>query len=756
MLLSSGSQGTLLTKKHTLKLQALLPITGNAAPLGDLCIKPIEYLLAKINNQSKILPDYNLVVDVADDQCSGSTGLQKILPFFFADRVLNQSSAKIGDYHVPKNYTMNLESAETFLVPPILAGSLCSGVCQIVGQQMQIFNLIELTSGCNSEAVSDNKKYPNLYRAAADSSMASTTVKFIVHLNWDYVALLSDSSKMNLKITEEVMVGLQNNNVTVAGVEVFISDPKESVLRITEKGVRVIAVNCFFDLCPLVACEAYKAGFYGDRVVWLFPGGVDLVKSNVPVNCTEENMKELKEKSFVLYFPGIANKSDSDYSTSDISVDVDGLDEYLKSQVPGVENASFYNFRRMCISATAPSIFMLDEMEKRLNIHGSSLAEMIADPAKQQQLMELAIQAIQSIKINIFGVLLDFDGDRVNVEPPSGYYQYVDDEFVYIYKTHGINEIKEIKWWTVDGKKPKARSSFASSFEDAGNWEFILMSILYSISFVGIVILCFIDYKTKVMDGDSYSWSRQVVFIGIMFHSVPVICQPIYGTKLQCSVAPVFISIGYYLQVVGIFSRIVIIKRVPTAFGTFVHRMTIAKSTIFPINIPNVPTKKSVQLRKTVLKISGFLINILLLAVWYYENRPVAHEATKQSYDEEKDEITEYYWYQCNSSIAGTFPISAILLFALHCLISIAVLFKAIYVKGIIAPATFVLVTSHLAAFLITTILAKAYLNFLTLAIIFLISNTAMCCIFLPEGVLNRSRSNLESRPPSALSVIYK
>ena len=630
---------TQLTKKHTLKLQALLPITGNAAPLGDLCIKPIEYLLTKVNNQSEILPDYNLVVDVADDQCSESIGLREILPFFFADRVLNQSSAKVGDYQIPKDYTMNMESAVTFLVPPILTGSLCSGVCQIVGQQMQLFNLIEMSSGCNSEALSDDKKYPNLYRAVSDSSMASTTVKFIVHLNWDYVALISDSSIMNLKVTEEVMVGLQNNNVTVAGVEVFISDPKESVLRIKGKGVRVIAVNCFFDLCPLVACEAYKAGFYGDRVVWLYPGGVDLVKNDVPVNCTEENMKEMKEKSLVLYSPGIANKSNSDYSTSDIGLDYDDLDEYLKSQVPGIEKIPFYHFRGMCIASMVPSIFILNEMEKRLNFQESSLAEMIADPAKQYQLMELAIQAIQSIKINIFGVLLDFDGDRINVDPPSGYYQYVDDEFVYIYKTHGINEIKEIKWWTADGKKPKAQPIFLSSFEDAANWEFILMSILYSISFVGIVILCFIDYKTKVIDGDSYSWSRQVVFIGIMFHSVPVICQPIYGTKLQCSVAPVFISIGYYLQVVGIFSRMVIIKRRAAEVDKSCQRMPVSKITSVPVNTTKVPTKKSVQLRKTVLKISGFLINILLLAVWYYENHPVAHEATKQSYDEEKDEI---------------------------------------------------------------------------------------------------------------------
>ena len=59
----------LLTKPHTLKIVASMPITGKIFPMGNMCFGPMQIALDNVNNRSDILPQYNLVVDVVDDQC---------------------------------------------------------------------------------------------------------------------------------------------------------------------------------------------------------------------------------------------------------------------------------------------------------------------------------------------------------------------------------------------------------------------------------------------------------------------------------------------------------------------------------------------------------------------------------------------------------------------------------------------------------------------------------------------------------------
>ena len=59
---------TTLTKPYTLKIVASMPITGQIMPMGDMCLGPMQIALDIANNRSDILPQYNLVVDIIDDQ----------------------------------------------------------------------------------------------------------------------------------------------------------------------------------------------------------------------------------------------------------------------------------------------------------------------------------------------------------------------------------------------------------------------------------------------------------------------------------------------------------------------------------------------------------------------------------------------------------------------------------------------------------------------------------------------------------------
>ena len=139
-----------LWKPFSLKLQVMLPIGGEIAPLGDLCLEPINLLLNIVNNRSDILPDYNLVLDIIDDKCLGSVALKEIVPFFSADRVemdeIPKNLTKPGWYRLPHNHQAIMASAETAYVPPLVVGGLCSGVCTVVARNVQFFDLINVRS----------------------------------------------------------------------------------------------------------------------------------------------------------------------------------------------------------------------------------------------------------------------------------------------------------------------------------------------------------------------------------------------------------------------------------------------------------------------------------------------------------------------------------------------------------------------------------------------------------------------------------
>ena len=727
-LISVKNVDSQLKKKHTLKIQALLPISGNAAPLGDFCIKPIEYLVDKVNNQQKYLPDYNIVVDVADDQCSGSTGVREILPYFFSERVLNKTSSKIG-IQLPRNQTTIFESAETYLVPPLLIGSLCSSVCQVVGLQLKHFELIAYTGGCNAKAVSNDKKYPNLYRSVADSEFVDVTARFIDNLKWDHVALISDASDLNLKLTEETMVALQENNVTVTGIEVFIKDPKEAIHRIKEKGARVIVVNCYFDTCPILACEAYKANLYGGRIVWLFPSGIDLVdQASKDINCSKEQLRIIRDHSLIQYVSNVGNvdETGTQYFSSEFNFLFQDLENYLSKEIANASTTPFFNFRTMCIDNIVPAIFLLDKMERKLNAEGRTLVDVISDTSMKREVMEMAREALESIDVNLFRGPVNFDGDRVNVAPPAGYYQYQNDEIKYIFKNKGNIDLVEIKWWTADGKQPNAVPIRNKKFREVPLWSTYILSVASGLLILGILPVIYLDMSTD--NGNTMTKGKvrlnQSIFIGIILHLIPVVIHPIYGNKFQCSVAPVFIAFGYLLMAIGIFSRIPPNRRLEA------HRIHGRIVTTTATVVSNV--SKSV-----IAAISfGFAINALLLGLWYYESAPTSFETSEPTYDILTDVITDNHWYQCNSSEFGKIPFSAITLFAVHAAISIALLFKAINAKGRIAPATFILVISHLAAFLITAVVTQADLVFIILSIIFVLSNVGICCCFLPESVV--------------------
>ena len=206
----SNNKEVLLTKPYTLKLVASLPITGNIFPLGSVCTESANIAVEMVNNRNDILPEYNIVLDIIDDQCNAAVGFERsINPFFLNENRVydvvnrgNDSFGRIGQFQFPETFNFVHKSATKLHIPPILTGSVCSGVCMFLANLMPTFNTIQYAGvGCNSIAMDDEQRYPNTYRTWSFAQFADATVSFANQMKWEQVAIISDSITFNIQVS---------------------------------------------------------------------------------------------------------------------------------------------------------------------------------------------------------------------------------------------------------------------------------------------------------------------------------------------------------------------------------------------------------------------------------------------------------------------------------------------------------------------------------------------------------------------------
>ena len=140
-----ASQPWLFTKPYTLELVISMPVTGNIFPMGDIALEPIKMVVEIVNNRSDILPDYNIVIDIIDDQCDAAVGLDRTIgPFFLSGKRVFNETNRIGQYRFPESVEFLHQTATSFLMPPVLAGPVCSSVCMVLGNLVPTFNTIHV------------------------------------------------------------------------------------------------------------------------------------------------------------------------------------------------------------------------------------------------------------------------------------------------------------------------------------------------------------------------------------------------------------------------------------------------------------------------------------------------------------------------------------------------------------------------------------------------------------------------------------
>ena len=200
------SVGVKFSKPKTIVLPMIANIGGDVAPLGEICTAPIEMFLNEFNSQTKYLPDYNLIAEITDDQCSAISAVEHFIPQFLNWKsTINLSALNLANeshhfLYIPNEINFTTKTIKTANMEatrvPFFTGPLCSAACKAISLYPQFFNLIETSLGCVSPKVDNRKLYANFYRQLHSASeFSSIRIDIAKFMNWTRIAIISDTTQ---------------------------------------------------------------------------------------------------------------------------------------------------------------------------------------------------------------------------------------------------------------------------------------------------------------------------------------------------------------------------------------------------------------------------------------------------------------------------------------------------------------------------------------------------------------------------------
>nr|XP_054755802.1 gamma-aminobutyric acid type B receptor subunit 2-like isoform X2 [Lytechinus pictus] len=187
----------------------------------------------------------------------------------------------------------------------MLLGCSCSDVSKRVGQILPYWNVVMVSYGSTSVALTSQEYYPTFFRTVTpDSSHNAARASFIEHFKWNMVASLSQEQELfSLAQTTMSKYFESDTNITFSAVLSFVDDPGPQIQQLEEKDARIIIGSFQEDAARAVFCEAYKRGMYGAKYVWLLVGWYMrdwwLVEDD-RIDCTPEELTEAVEGYFAV------------------------------------------------------------------------------------------------------------------------------------------------------------------------------------------------------------------------------------------------------------------------------------------------------------------------------------------------------------------------------------------------------------------------------------------------------------------------
>ncbi|XP_050084421.1 gamma-aminobutyric acid type B receptor subunit 2 [Anopheles aquasalis] len=195
-------------------------------------------------NRRGFLLGYKLKLITNDTQCDPGVGIDR----FFHALYTHQSKRII-----------------------MVLGSACSEVTESLAKIVPYWNILQVSFGSTSPALSDRREFPLFYRTVApDSSHHPARIAFLMRFGWDTVATFSQNEEGYSLAVNDLVTELERANITCAATISFAeTDFKEQLKLLRDRDVRVIIGSFSHEIAPQVFCEVYNLGMYGAEYAWI-------------------------------------------------------------------------------------------------------------------------------------------------------------------------------------------------------------------------------------------------------------------------------------------------------------------------------------------------------------------------------------------------------------------------------------------------------------------------------------------------------
>uniref|UniRef100_A0A3Q3X1M7 G-protein coupled receptors family 3 profile domain-containing protein n=1 Tax=Mola mola TaxID=94237 RepID=A0A3Q3X1M7_MOLML len=254
--------------KKKLYIGALFPMSGGW-PGGQACLPSAQMALDLVNNRSDILPDYELELIHYDSMCDPGEATKLLYDLLYTEPI------------------------KIVLMPG------CSGVSTLVAEAARMWNLIVLSYGSSSPALSNRQRFPTFFRTHPSATLHNPTrVQLFQKWKWTRIATIQQTTEVFTSTLDDLEQRVKEAGIEISVRQSFLTDPAVAVKNLKRQDARII-VGLFYETeARKVFCEVFKEKLYGKKVVWFLIGWYadNWFKIKDPaINCTVENMTEAVE-----------------------------------------------------------------------------------------------------------------------------------------------------------------------------------------------------------------------------------------------------------------------------------------------------------------------------------------------------------------------------------------------------------------------------------------------------------------------------
>ncbi|XP_022382779.1 gamma-aminobutyric acid type B receptor subunit 1 isoform X3 [Enhydra lutris kenyoni] len=256
------------SERRAVYIGALFPMSGGW-PGGQACQPAVEMALEDVNSRRDILPDYELKLIHHDSKCDPGQATKYLYELLYNDPI------------------------KIILMPG------CSSVSTLVAEAARMWNLIVLSYGSSSPALSNRQRFPTFFRTHPSATLHNPTrVKLFEKWGWRRIATIQQTTEVFTSTLDDLEERVKEAGIEITFRQSFFSDPAVPVKNLKRQDARII-VGLFYETeARKVFCEVYKERLFGKKYVWFLIGWYadNWFKIYDPsINCTVDEMTEAVE-----------------------------------------------------------------------------------------------------------------------------------------------------------------------------------------------------------------------------------------------------------------------------------------------------------------------------------------------------------------------------------------------------------------------------------------------------------------------------